>query len=79
MMITTDSMYRIAYMALLIGTGIELTLFFSYGLLLMFYADDPRELHEIRENFIAATASLLILGIIWGTNGKVIDWLLGIS
>ena len=79
MMITPDAMYRLAYISLLIGTGIELVLFFSYGLLLMFYADDPRELNEIRENFIASAVSLIILGIIWGTNGHVIDWLLGVS
>ena len=75
---TPESMYRLAYWVLIVGTSIETLLFFFYGLLLMFYTDDPRELREIRENFIATTISLLVLMTIWATSGRIIDWLLGI-
>ena len=75
---TPDVMYRLAYWVLSLGTAIEIVLFFLNGILLMFYTDDPRELKEIRENFIAATVSILVLMSIWATNGRIIDWLLGI-
>ena len=73
-----ESMYRLAFWALIAGTAIELVLFFFYGLLIMFYTDDPKELHEIRENFIATITSLIVLMTIWATSGKIVDWFLGV-